>query len=123
MDTYFFDEYEQNDINELEKKFTDCVEQLMDIVRARKTIKYRNWKIIVYINYFMFRGHLPNNVTIYRFHAANGNPSFLHVDRFCFKYYPNNILLRAICYAFEIKSAAEFEKFISVLTAAAVSMV
>ena len=121
---YFFDEYEQDEINELEKRFLTCIENLMRWFNFHyhQSIKYRKWTLTYYQNWFSFRGRLDKTVTILRIKTDDG-VEFLHIDGLGFRYYPCNMLLRAVCSAFEIDSAKKYEKFISVLTTAAVSMV
>ena len=119
-DAYFFDSYEQDKINKLENTFIEKMKILMNVSSRHNSIKYRKWRIGVYINRFMFRGKLSNTITVYRF---NPTDEFLYIEKLCFTYYQSNMLLRAICYAFDIKTAKEFEKFIDVLTTAAVSLV
>ena len=120
-DAYFFDGYEQDKINELENTFIEKMKILMKVSIRRNSIKYRKWRIGVYVNRFIFRGRLSNNVTVYIIDSPTGK--YLYVDKFCFTYYQNNMLLRAVCYAFEITTAKEFERFIGVLTTAAVSII
>ena len=121
MDIYFFDSYEQDEVNELENTFIEKMKILMNVSIRRNSIKYRKWKIGVYVDRFIFCGRLSNYVTVYIIDSPTGK--YLYVDKFCFTYYQNNMLLRAVCCAFEITTAKEFERFISVLTTAAVSVI
>lgn len=121
---YFFDEYEQDEINELEKRFVTCVENLMRWCSSRthQNIRYRRWTLTYFQRWFSFRGKLDKTVTILKI-TTDDRFEFLHIDGLSFRYYPCNMLLRAVCSAFEIDSIKKYEKFISVLTTAAVSMV
>ena len=124
--SYFFDELDPEIVDEMESRFIDCVVDLLNVENLRRrsfSVKYRKWKIsISYYGGFQMRGRMGNVFQLRRTTDENGE-EYLYLERFSYKYRPNNMLLAAVCMAYEINSEEEFEKFISTLKTAAVSVI
>ena len=126
--SYFFDDFDAEQVDEMEMEFIDCVKILMSLHQGHGPIiiKYKNWKIPVWSTSFEMQGHLSSRIKIAKVTIRKEDGSLsekLYLEKLSCFYRMSNMLLTLVCDAYDLDSLEKFNKFIAKLKTAAVSNV